>query len=369
MTMCFFLLYYFSSSFSLVIKHYFCLYFFPFSILFGIQVLLKNPESSLPLSLVSEIFSFCFLLTSVSSVTVGNLCSAHYRVFGTYYLCCLLFALVLMIIKGLFRRYKRWNPVHPTYGAFWGMGVGIGCGIGWGPGFGPEVIGYVGAGCGIGFNVGITFTGFGVGLPAKFVFEAPYNAIMATQNSAMELVRSNGLLSGTHMSGVSWIRNISCVSDLQRKASEQFLGFSEKHLSIKGIDLFVVNNSLPLLTSSACKRIQAFHSQFCSRKARDKAKSGMLRNDSSFILLFFMMAIPNMRYGLKNYTEVNLTFASLILQGKIDDFHNCQFCGYDFERHFIFYMIMTSHLGGVPGNQAGKSELSKENWLGESDRS
>jgi len=82
---------------------------------------------------------------------------------------------VLMIIKGLFRRYERWNPVHPTYGAFWGMGVGVGCGVGWGPGFGPEVIGYVGAGCGIGFNVGITFAGVGVGLPANFNFEAPYN--------------------------------------------------------------------------------------------------------------------------------------------------------------------------------------------------
>ncbi|KAI3738000.1 hypothetical protein L2E82_28018 [Cichorium intybus] len=39
---------------------------------------------------------------------------------------------VLMIVKGLFRRYERWNPVHPTYGAFWGMRIGVGCGIGWG---------------------------------------------------------------------------------------------------------------------------------------------------------------------------------------------------------------------------------------------
>ena len=56
-----------------------------------------------------------------------------------------------MIIKGVFRRYERWNPVHPTSGAFWGMGIGIGCGVGWGPGFGPEAIGYVGSGCGVGF--------------------------------------------------------------------------------------------------------------------------------------------------------------------------------------------------------------------------
>ncbi|XP_027347677.1 cadmium-induced protein AS8 isoform X1 [Abrus precatorius] len=167
-----------------------------------------------------------------------------------------------MIIKGLFRRYERWNPVHPTYGAFWGMGVGIGCGVGWGPGFGPEVIGYVGAGCGVGFNVGITFAGFGVGLPAKFIFEAPYNAIMATKSSALELVCSDGLLFGTHISGVSCIRNLPCISDLQRKASGQLFGFCEKPLSIKGIDLFDLKKSLPLLTSSACKRIQAFHSQF-----------------------------------------------------------------------------------------------------------
>ena len=79
-----------------------------------------------------------------------------------------------MIIKGLFRRYERWNPVHPTYGAFWGMGVGIGCGVGWGPGFGPEVIGYVGAGCGVGFSVGITLAGVGIGLPANFVTDVPY---------------------------------------------------------------------------------------------------------------------------------------------------------------------------------------------------
>ncbi|XP_057786626.1 cadmium-induced protein AS8-like [Salvia miltiorrhiza] len=78
-----------------------------------------------------------------------------------------------MIIKGLFRRHERWNPVHPTIGAFWGIGIGIGCGVGWGPGFGHEVVGYVGAGCGAGFNVGITFLGVGIGLPANYLFRAP----------------------------------------------------------------------------------------------------------------------------------------------------------------------------------------------------
>ncbi|KAM0029828.1 putative cadmium-induced protein AS8 [Helianthus debilis subsp. tardiflorus] len=102
--------------------------------------------------------------------------------------------MVLMIIKGLFRRYERWNPVHPTSGAFWGMGIGFGCGIGWGPGFGPEVIGYVGAGCGVGFSVGITLAGFGVGLPANRLLKLPFSALMATRSGAMDFARSSGLL-------------------------------------------------------------------------------------------------------------------------------------------------------------------------------
>lgn len=65
--------------------------------------------------------------------------------------------------------------MHPTSGAFWGLGVGIGCGVGWGPGFGPEVIGYVGAGCGLGFSVGFTLLGAGIGLPANWLFHLPYS--------------------------------------------------------------------------------------------------------------------------------------------------------------------------------------------------
>eukprot|EP00250_Pteridium_aquilinum_P002380 c12579_g1_i2 orf=112-663(+) len=82
-----------------------------------------------------------------------------------------------MTIAGLFRRYQRWNPVQPTYGAFWGMGVGVGCGVGWGPGFGPEIVGFVGSGCGLGFSVGITLIGFGIGLPASGLTSLPYNAL------------------------------------------------------------------------------------------------------------------------------------------------------------------------------------------------
>ncbi|KAG8475722.1 hypothetical protein CXB51_032504 [Gossypium anomalum] len=93
-----------------------------------------------------------------------------------------------MIIKGVFRRYERWNPVHPTVGAFWGMGIGIGCGVGWGPGFGPDVVGYVGAGCGIGFSVGITLAGVGIGLPANSFFQLPYHAFQTTRNRALDLV-------------------------------------------------------------------------------------------------------------------------------------------------------------------------------------
>ncbi|XP_073219950.1 cadmium-induced protein AS8 isoform X2 [Cicer arietinum] len=174
---------------------------------------------------------------------------------------------VLMIIKGLFRRYERWNPVHPTYGAFYGMGVGIGCGVGWGPGFGPEVVGYVGAGCGIGFNVGITLAGFGIGLPANIIFAAPYNALLATKSSALKLARSGGLLSSTQTSEDVRIRNVPCVSDFQREAGEKLSCFRQNYLTINGTDIFDMKNSLPLLTTSACKSIQAFHSQlFCPGK-------------------------------------------------------------------------------------------------------
>ncbi|CAI8608832.1 unnamed protein product [Vicia faba] len=119
-----------------------------------------------------------------------------------------------MIIKGLFRRYKKWNPVHPTYGAFYGMGFGVGCGVGWGPGFGPEVVGYVGSGCGVGFNVGVTLAGIGIGLPANVIFAAPYNAFLATKSSALKLA-----CSATQTAQDVWIRNSPLVSDFQREAA------------------------------------------------------------------------------------------------------------------------------------------------------
>ncbi|KAH7423514.1 hypothetical protein KP509_12G058800 [Ceratopteris richardii] len=94
-----------------------------------------------------------------------------------------------MTIIGLFRRYQRWNPVHPTYGAFWGLGIGLGCGVGWGPGFGPETVGFVGGGCGLGFSVGLTFIGFGIGLPANGLTCLPYNALTCITNETFNLAR------------------------------------------------------------------------------------------------------------------------------------------------------------------------------------
>ncbi|KAK9034380.1 hypothetical protein V6N11_050547 [Hibiscus sabdariffa] len=98
-------------------------------------------------------------------------------------------------------------------GAFWGMGIGIGCGVGWGPGFGPEVIGYVGAGCGVGFSVGFTLAGLGIGLPANFIFQLPYNAFQTTRSGAVGLVPSK------ITPAVAWNRFAPQLSDLQREAT------------------------------------------------------------------------------------------------------------------------------------------------------
>ncbi|XP_028759431.1 cadmium-induced protein AS8 isoform X2 [Neltuma alba] len=147
--------------------------------------------------------------------------------FFLVYLC----SQVIMIIKGLFGRCERWNPVHPTYGTFWGMGVGIGCGVGWGPGFGPEVVGYVGAGCGVGFSVGITLAGFGIGLPMNFC-QAPYQG----RGSALESAHFNGFLSGKHVAEDSWSGIVRGVSYLQREATEKLSSFRQRQLLIKGKD-------------------------------------------------------------------------------------------------------------------------------------
>ncbi|KAG8375169.1 hypothetical protein BUALT_Bualt10G0072400 [Buddleja alternifolia] len=102
-----------------------------------------------------------------------------------------------MILKNLFKKYEGWNPVHPTYGAFWGIGVGIGCGVGWGPGFGPEVIGYVGAGCGAGFSVGFTLLGLGVGLPVTI----PHSGFTVSGKDTLNIARARDILGNRSRAG------------------------------------------------------------------------------------------------------------------------------------------------------------------------
>ncbi|XP_074332097.1 cadmium-induced protein AS8 isoform X4 [Apium graveolens] len=135
--------------------------------------------------------------------------------------------MVLMIIKGLFRRYERWNPVHPTSGALWGIGIGVGCGVGWGPGFGPEVIGYVGAGCGVGFSVGITLLGFGIGLPANFIYEGPYKVSIAHSTALPEM--RNVALDGWSNIGLH-------VSGVKEKASRSLINLRHKQHTNGRID-------------------------------------------------------------------------------------------------------------------------------------
>ncbi|KAM7490909.1 hypothetical protein LguiA_033830 [Lonicera macranthoides] len=177
---------------------------------------------------------------------------------------------VAMIIKGLFRRYERWNPVHPTSGAFWGMGIGIGCGVGWGPGFGPEVIGYVGAGCGVGFSVGITLAGFGIGLPANFVTEVPYSVVMGTRSGALEIARSKAVLDVRNVMGIGWTNIGLHSSEFKRKASERLSSFKQEHSLDKGIDLSSMKSIMSLPARSVLENLGKFQNQlFDPRKGPD----------------------------------------------------------------------------------------------------
>ncbi|KAK3037635.1 hypothetical protein RJ639_030412, partial [Escallonia herrerae] len=169
---------------------------------------------------------------------------------------------VLMIVKGLCRRYERWNPVHPTSGAFWGMGVGVGCGVGWGPGFGPEVIGYVGAGCGVGFSVGITLAGFGIGLPANWLFEVPFNAFMATRTGALAIAHSRGLHNMRKITRDGWSNIGPHVSGLQKEASERFLSFKHEHSLDKFLDFPDMNSRIASQSRCILDHIGKFRSRF-----------------------------------------------------------------------------------------------------------
>ncbi|KAL6880241.1 hypothetical protein ACP4OV_011806 [Aristida adscensionis] len=138
-----------------------------------------------------------------------------------------------MIIKGVLGRYERWNPVHPTAGAFWGVGLGLGCGVGWGPGFGPEVIGYVGAGCGVGFSVGVTLAGVGVGLPQHGIIKHYHSGFV---NIPIESARYYTM---TIIRGLVWdaISYASQVAALRRESRQKLLRIQENPQVSGGVDL------------------------------------------------------------------------------------------------------------------------------------
>ncbi|KAK6934890.1 hypothetical protein RJ641_035045, partial [Dillenia turbinata] len=183
---------------------------------------------------------------------------------------------VLMIIKGLFRRYERWNPVHPTSGAFWGMGLGIGCGVGWGPGFGPEVIGYVGAGCGIGFSVGITLLGIGIGLPANFLIKVPYDALVATRSSAREIVQSGSLQFVKTVPGNGWKNVIPCISGWQSETFGPFLGFKHEDFMKNAVNLSDIKSAMASNAKSIWENLR-----MCSSNIFNP-REGILEYDSIY---------------------------------------------------------------------------------------
>ncbi|XXG68447.1 hypothetical protein AAC387_Pa06g1532 [Persea americana] len=165
---------------------------------------------------------------------------------------------VLMIIKGLFRRYERWNPVHPTSGAFWGMGLGVGCGVGWGPGFGPEVIGYVGAGCGVGFSVGITLAGVGIGLPANFLIQIPYNALVGARSGALELARPGALPRMRNLVEDGWNHVNTHVSGFRKEAHGRLSSFKVKHSLGLRVNIGELGKSVTWHVKSALESFGAF---------------------------------------------------------------------------------------------------------------
>ncbi|XP_048141719.1 cadmium-induced protein AS8 isoform X3 [Rhodamnia argentea] len=181
-----------------------------------------------------------------------------------------MFCNVGMIIKGLLRRYERWNPVHPTFGAFSGMGFGLGCGVGWGPGFGPEVIGYVGAGCGVGFSVGFTVAGFGIGLPANYLFEVPHN-VTAVRSTASEFGQFGGLISRKSIAGGGW--NIAPhISVFHTEADRKLSSFRRKHFLQPTSNLFDLN--FPLQSGDVWKCLGAFGSRLVHPRKADVGKQG-----------------------------------------------------------------------------------------------
>ncbi|KAF8380791.1 hypothetical protein HHK36_028285 [Tetracentron sinense] len=182
-----------------------------------------------------------------------------------------------MIIKGLFRRYERWNPVHPTSGAFWGMGIGIGCGVGWGPGFGPEVIGYVGSGCGIGFSVGIMLAGVGIGLPANWLIVAPYNGHGPPPQST---VFDPSFTTTRISAGEGWNHIAPHVCGLRREVIGRLSCFNRKHSLDQGISLTEMMNKMPFRARSVLECLGAFR-EHCLRLHKDLALKGLFGRTSN----------------------------------------------------------------------------------------
>lgn len=163
-----------------------------------------------------------------------------------------------MIIKGMLGRYERWNPVHPTFGTFWGVGLGLGCGVGWGPGFGPEVIGYVGAGCGVGFSVGVTLAGVGIGLPQHGLIKNQYHSGYAS-NAPFESARFYTL---TIIRGLVWdaISYASHVAATRKESRQKLLRFQENP-QISGVDLPKLGKGASSSIRSTVECIKAFKDQ------------------------------------------------------------------------------------------------------------
>ncbi|KAJ4746295.1 Cadmium-induced protein AS8 [Rhynchospora pubera] len=166
-----------------------------------------------------------------------------------------------MIIKGLFRRYERWNPVHPTLGTFWGMGIGVGCGVGWGPGFGPEVIGYVGAGCGVGFSVGITFIGIGVGLPQNGLVKTSQRAVAAS-NIVLESAKA---LAIAMLNGMLWDSMNFLSPQINSLSKQSCQNLSKLRVNAieatKRVDFTNLNKALSGSMQSSLECLKAFRNQ------------------------------------------------------------------------------------------------------------
>ncbi|XP_039793347.1 forkhead box protein D1-like isoform X1 [Panicum virgatum] len=150
-----------------------------------------------------------------------------------------------MIIKGVLGRYERWNPVHPTAGTFWGVGLGLGCGVGWG--FGPEVIGYVGAGCGVGFSVGFTLAGVGIGLPQHVLIrnneDSGFMPLDSARYYAVTAIR--GLVGDA----------INYVTAMRKESRQKLLKFQENPPVSGGIGL---GKGMPSSIQSTVECIRAF---------------------------------------------------------------------------------------------------------------